>query len=62
MDVREVSYEEGGVLFDKRARRLFGISGAEWLRRYDAGELDNADHSKVVTMEMLIPFVRSVPA
>lgn len=57
-EVIEATREQGEALFDRRARRLFGISGEEWLRRYDAGELADADHSRVVTMEMLIPFAR----
>jgi len=60
--VREISYEEGAAVFDKTARRLFGISGVEWLKRYDEDGWRDADHTKVVSMEMLIPFVRSVPA
>lgn len=59
-EVREASREEGRILFDKNARRIFGISGVEWLRRYDAGELADADHTKVVSVAMLIPFARPV--
>jgi hypothetical protein len=36
--VIELSREEGIVLFDKAARNKLGISGDEFLRRWDAGE------------------------
>jgi hypothetical protein len=58
----ETTYEQGAAVLDLSARRLFGISGVEWLRRYDAGELDDADHLKLVSVEMLIPFARSAPS
>ena len=56
--VREATREEGIALFDKRARKLFGISGEEWLRRWDAGDYRDSDDSNVVTLAMLIPFAR----
>lgn len=54
----ETTYEQGAAILDLSARRLFGISGEEWMRRYDAGGFADADHMKVVSMEMLIPFAR----
>ncbi len=35
------------VMFDASAREMFGISGQEFLRRYDAGELDEEDPSVI---------------
>jgi len=57
-EVREATVEEGLALFDKRARALFGISGEEWLSRWDAGEYRESTDSKVITLAMLIPFAR----
>lgn len=39
--------EEAHQYFDKQARYFFGIGGQEFLRRYDAGELDPDDPSVV---------------
>jgi len=39
--------DQARAMFDADARRLFGISGQEFLRRYDAGELDYDDPSVV---------------
>ena len=57
-EVRELTREEGRELFDKRARALFGITGEEFLGRWDAGEYREASDSKVATLAMLIPFAR----
>ncbi len=36
-----ISDEEAHALFDAEARRVMGMSGEEFLRRYDAGEFDD---------------------
>ena len=59
----ELSEEEGRALFDREALRLLGMSGDEFLAKYDAGEIDVDDpsiHSAAIKMEMLLPFVREV--
>lgn len=61
--VLELSREEGRDLLDRQARRYLGISGEEFIRRYDAGEYgDPDDRSKnppaVMRLVMLLPFVR----
>ncbi len=57
-----VTPEEGRALFDREAKRLFGISGEEFLRRWDAGEyrevFDVEDHYGVLMVATLIPWVR----
>jgi hypothetical protein len=54
--------EEGRALFDHQARTLLGISGEEFLRRWDRGEYrpvpDTLDGWKVGHLVMLIPFAR----
>jgi hypothetical protein len=54
--------EEGRALFDREAQRLLAISGADFLRKWDAGEyLDLPDDSyarKVMRVAFLIPFGR----
>jgi hypothetical protein len=54
---RELTSEEGKRLFDERARRFLGMSGKEFVRRYDAGELD-ADDDNVLRVALLLPFGR----
>jgi hypothetical protein len=61
--VRFLDEEEGREYFDRQAQRLLGISGDEFLRRYDAGEyetpdLDDRTLRGVMKLAMLMPFVR----
>ena len=60
--VRELSPEEGRRFFDRRARALLGISGAEFLQRWDAGEYrslaDDPEHPEIMTLAMLSDFGR----
>ncbi|GEM_PF-635714 len=60
-EVRELSLEEGKELFDRTARYFLGISGEEFLRRWDAGEITNPDTPEVMPIIMSLPFVRDCP-
>ena len=57
---------EGLALFDYQARKELGISGEEFLARWDAGEyhdlVDQVMARKVERLAMLIPFARRTPA
>lgn len=60
-EVREVSLAEGRAIFDRACQRQLGISGEEFLRRWDAG--DYAEPEENVNAEflgLLIPFARPV--
>lgn len=58
-EVHELSADEGRALFDKTARKLLGISGAEFLIRWDRGDFQDERESMAVTkVAMLIPFAR----
>lgn len=58
-EVRELSAEEGAKLFDETARKLLGISGSEFLVRWDRGEYAHeTDRMAVTKVAMLIPFAR----
>jgi hypothetical protein len=58
-EVREVSADEGRALFDKTARKLLGISGDEFLARWDRGDYEDEHEQIAVTkVAMLIPFAR----
>ncbi len=56
--IRFVTPEEGMRIFDEEARRLLGISGEEFLRRWDAGEYlpEPDDHPGVMGLWLLMPF------
>lgn len=53
---------EGRELFDRQARRLLGLSGEEFLRKWDAGEYrdlpDTPETRTVAYLALLIPFGR----
>jgi hypothetical protein len=54
--------DEARAVFDADIRRLLGISGDEFLRRYDAGEIapfdDDGENARVVSAILSIPLVR----
>ncbi len=50
-----VSQREGAAILDQQARTLLGMSGEEFVRRYRAGEIEDADRSDVLCVAMLIP-------
>ena len=54
--------EQGRAFFDHVARRITGLSGDEFLIRYDAGEIrpddDTREGRDLVYLIMLIPFAR----
>ena len=54
----ELSEAEGRALFERQARKYMGMSGDEFLRKWDAGEIEDPDRSDVWTVVFLIPFVR----
>jgi len=59
-DVVELTEEEGRKFFDEVTRAELGMSGEEFLRRYDAGDFKGTDDPRVVGVSMLIPFARRV--
>lgn len=61
--IRFLDDEEAREHFDRSARRLLGISGEEFIRRYDAGayndkDLDDRTLRGAMKMIMLLDFVR----
>ncbi|MBA2447932.1 MAG: hypothetical protein H0V51_07900 [Chloroflexi bacterium] len=63
IEIRWLDGEDSQALFDEQARKLVGISGKEFLRRWDAGEYDGmADdptHPEIMRLAALVPFGRS---
>jgi hypothetical protein len=64
--VHIVTREEGLALFDQQARKTLGISGDEFLRRWDEGVYqpvpDTPEGRAIGRLAMLIPFARSAKA
>ncbi len=63
--VKYITKAQGKKLVDRHARRDMGISGEEFLRRYDAGEYrhmccGSEEGRTVQRLVMLIPFARTV--
>jgi hypothetical protein len=57
--VHELSLHEGRELLDRAARRYLGISGDEFLERWERGDYDDdPDRPEVMRLAMLIPFGR----
>jgi len=60
-DVIELTPEEGRAYFDREARRLVGMSGEEFLRRWDAGEFqpvpdETEEDRRLGSLVMALPF------
>lgn len=60
-DAQFVTIEEGREIFDRRARMELGISGEEFVRRWDAGEYtpvpDTPEGRKIARLSMMLPIV-----
>jgi hypothetical protein len=58
----ELSRAEARALFDTQARKLLNMSGAEFLRRWDAGEFDAIEddpaHPEIMSLVLLQSFGR----
>jgi hypothetical protein len=60
--IRFLDDAESHAYFDRQAQRLLGITGEEFLRRYDAGEYattkDDRELRAVMKLAVLAPFGR----
>ena len=60
--IRWVDDEEAHAIFDAEARRLMGMTGEEFPRRYDAGDFADihadGENVRFTSLEMLITFGR----
>lgn len=59
--VIELDADQGERLFDRIVRREMGMSAAEFLSRWDAGEWDEADYDAVpglIEVRNALPFIR----
>lgn len=58
MSVAELTEAEAVALFDRAARRDLGISGPEFLARWERGDYASVEDPAAEGVAMLIPFVR----
>jgi hypothetical protein len=61
VDVVELDVLDARSTFDTLTKAQLGMSGAEFLAAYDAGEFDNAteaDHPGLTNVVMALPFAR----
>jgi hypothetical protein len=57
--VNVLSREEGLRILDEKAQHYLGISGEEFVRRWDSGYYANSqEQSDLVRLVMLLPLVR----
>jgi hypothetical protein len=54
-EIRELSPEEWEQLVDDKARKYLGMSGEEFERRPNAGEIDIDDSPDVTRVAMMLP-------
>jgi hypothetical protein len=57
--IRELDDAQSWELFDNAAQHYLGISGEEFLRRWDSGYYQDPDQPEVMSVIMLLPFARS---
>lgn len=53
--VRYVSADEGQAILNRQAEKYLGMTGDEFVRRYRAGEIEDADRTDVIRVALLIP-------
>ncbi len=54
-EIRELGPEEWAQLVDEKARALLGMSGEEFERRLNSGEIDIDDSPEVTRVAMMLP-------
>jgi hypothetical protein len=57
--IRELDDAQSWELFDNAAQHYLGISGEEFLGRWDSGYYEDPDQPAVMNVVMLLPFARS---
>ena len=56
--VRELTLKEGWDLLDKQARKYLGMSGKDFVKKWEAGEFgEYPDRPDIMHVAMLLPFV-----
>jgi len=57
--VQELTSAEAWELFHEAAGFYLGLSGEEFLERWEAGSFGDPDQSEVMSVAMLLPFAQS---
>lgn len=57
-EVDYISRAEGREILERAARRHLDMSADDFIKRWDAGEYDDADDPSVVRVSMLLPLGR----
>jgi hypothetical protein len=60
-EVDVIDEAEGKRLVDEKARKVLGISGEEFVRRWEAGEIPDPDRTEVIAIYMMLPFMKQSP-
>jgi hypothetical protein len=61
VEVKEITVEQGWVIFDEAAQRELSMSGKAFLEAWDAGKFDDvADRPDVMRVVMLLPLARAI--
>lgn len=55
---KELSREEGRAMFDRNAQEWLGMSGDEFIQKWEAGEIEDPDRTDVIMLAIMIPFGR----
>ncbi len=53
-----LTQEEGIALLDRQARKYLGMSGEEFVRKWEAGEIEDPDRTDVLRVAFLIPLTQ----
>lgn len=56
--IHEATQEEWTAMFDARAREWLGMSGDEFIRRWEAGEIEDPDRTDIMMLVFMIPGTR----
>ena len=54
--------EETWAMFDRMARRYAGMSGEEFVRAWDAGEIENPDRPGIIDVAFMLPVAKQFHA
>ena len=56
--IKKLTAPQARRLLNRQARRYLNISGAEFVRRWKAGEFQNQDRPEIMRVAMLLPLGR----
>lgn len=56
--IAQITPDEGRRIFEQQAQQRLGITGQEFIRRWDAGEYEAVDTPEVIGLAMLLPLGR----